>query len=293
MASTVPPCPMCNRNMLRKYESDEVHCRCGFTASGEVLLAARSKAHSVAYRMEPPLVAPDVRPGIRISDSFQELSRCLFWSDPGAPLGNAQKLHDIAVAAGASLGLQLQPEECKGAYLVIDDGQGGQSNLHRSVMYAIAPIDQTERAAELMVGCIAQLRGPGRWWRLKEAVHVIADCGETYYEEVGGQPHVRMRAIYCHAADLDANRPHRRTWVDQLAADGTITPEFATRLRAVDGPDPLDAHVDGISLRQLIEWDEAARRDSPVAMEIRSRYTPAQRDAAAAHWREQIMARRS
>jgi len=56
--------------------------------------------------------------------------------------------------------------------------------------------------------------------------------------------------------------------------------------------DPLDVEYDGSTLRKLLEWDTAIRREDAWTREGPGRgFTPAQRDAVSAHWAEQLRAK--
>src|ERR1051325_9754577 len=55
--------------------------------------------------------------------------------------------------------------------------------------------------------------------------------------------------------------------------------------------DPLDAVLDGYTLRQLVSFDDAARRENVIAQCTRKCFTPAQRAAVQAHWSAQLRAK--
>lgn len=184
---------------------DGVRCRCGFEADGEVLMYAaglplnQRPLHLLHYgRM---VEQPKADPGVRVSDQFSELD-ALCWDTRGEqwPIDGLQ---DAAIANGMECGLAHQPGNHNGQYLCIErEPRNGAvqaaEQLKRNVMYGIAPRGNEIEAAERMVCAIANKHGHGRWWSTLDAVHVIADDGLARVADVGGVPHVFLRAAYFH-----------------------------------------------------------------------------------------------
>jgi hypothetical protein len=56
-------------------------------------------------------------------------------------------------------------------------------------------------------------------------------------------------------------------------------------------PDPLDAVIDGMTLRELLAWDADARHEGWAGTRARRRFTPAQCAAVSAHWSADLRAK--
>lgn len=197
-------CPLCGKEATQ-LEFDEAQCRCGFTVGGPTLLAADGLTDPVrrdrllaAGRMESPPIAT---PGIRISSNYADL--CAVCWDRRCEPRTAQTpppvmIRDAALVAGALRGLAFQSDQAIGRYLVIQLPDGTSRNAEREHLYALAPLGEEVEAARRMVAAIADKHGPGRWWSLLDPVHLIEDDGRIKIADVGGVPHVFMRALYVH-----------------------------------------------------------------------------------------------
>ena len=68
-------------------------------------------------------------------------------------------------------------------------------------------------------------------------------------------------------------------------------PPPSQAMRAVPPSDPLDAVIDGVTLRELVRVNLLAECDNDAAMIKRAMRTPAQRAAVSAHWSAQLRAK--
>lgn len=291
MATAFPPCPHCSGTLRSHPAQDAVLCRCGFTVDHEVMLAAERRANRDVFlrhhgRWTP---IPQATPGVRVSGGFAGLAD-LCW-DTRLERWPVAGLQDAAVAEGAKHGLAYQPGDHLGQYLVVKHGSE-RVNLERHCMYGVAPRAKEIEAAEQMVRAIAVKHGRGRWFSTCEAVHVIADDGLARVADIGGVPHVFLRAAYFHdpAPVIDLSkltkdptspgfryvsagpttpitRAGRLDAIIAAAQRGQITLEHARELMNApefDLPAPvdqLDVEYDGWKLRDLLEVSTAIAQE--------------------------------
>lgn len=298
MATATPPCPKCSGVLRGRTVANEFICRCGFTVDDEAIIAFGSDPARliVAGRMTP---IPDGQPGIYVTDQLGTLIDKCWDPRPCSPLPPEvdRAIREAAIEHGAKRGLLFQHDQARGAFLVVEGPSGERRELRRSTMYGLAPRGREIEAARMMVDAIAVKAGPGRWWSLLDPVHVIADDGRICIADVGGVPHVRMRAVYCHDPLPDVTC----TWVEKLPtearADRGIPVHLKSQRANADGTfatawshapvDPLDVEWDELTLRELLAYDEIARREHGP----RRPFTPLQRNAVSAHWSAELRKR--
>jgi len=295
-AIPIPRCPACQQQMRESRATDVVECRCGFEVDHETLYAvAPCRALAVADgRMSAP--RPRGARGIRISENFGELvehawdQRSVKPSEMGLPA--RQTLHEAARNIGARLGLEYQGEG-KGQYLVVPvtGTARGRRQLQRQKIYACAPLSLALAAVEQMVQVIAMTRGPGSWWSTGGCAGYCGD-GDARIGYLDGVPHVFLAAYYFH--DPVAQTPAgRMEAVLEMAQRGMISTEEAKALLEVPevpAADPLDAVIDGVTLRALLAYDECDRRETMSTI-VQRNHTPAQRAAVSAHWSAELRLR--
>ena len=228
---------------MRIGSCDEAICRCGFTVDHEVIVMARDRPDAT-----PRLIAsgrwtpiPKAEPGIRISESFAELSAVMWDPRLGAVGLCADGMVIAAEYEARRAGLVQQPGDAKGQYLCIErepSGHGvGRSavQLERHHLYAIAPFRSEVEAAGQMLRWIAAKHGPGRIWHTLAAVHYIADDGMMRVADVGGVPHVVLRSLYFHQPTCPlCSRPCDRLEVGGVKISGCPCVGSGDRAVAID-----------------------------------------------------------
>lgn len=259
----IPPCPACSGVLRSRGFEDTVRCRCGFEVTGEALLAAESYADP-ARRTREILAAgrmipiPQGTPGIRISEDFGSIAkdlwdpRCVGKPDPAV----VQAIADTAIRVGAQLGLEYQGEAL-GSSLITPRGK-----LERQKLYAMSPLPDVLECAKQMVEVIAMTRGPGDWWSTGGAVGMICDSGQMCLEDIGGVPHVRMRALYFHEPKTAAKitPAGRMEAVLEMQKTGMITNEEARGLLAMPempGDEPMVVTPPGLpAIGRVTSFDD-------------------------------------
>jgi hypothetical protein len=249
---------------------------------------------------------PTGKPGIRVSDSFRELSKDC-WDDRGEVVMTTAAQAALSLAgseAARAAGLDTVLGVHRGKRLIVKGPDGDQKQLHRNVMYGLAPWGRDGQAAAEMVKAIAVKHGPGKLWSTLAIVHPIQYDGMMRVADIGGVPHVYLRAIYFHEpAGLMTAIPRitsqsglaialrhllvERGHVYAVAGHAPLKPN---EVRVENAPiDPMDVEYDGVDLCTLLVEDRSMREDRPgVANRVR---TPAQRAAVSAHWSAQLRAK--
>jgi hypothetical protein len=304
MARTIPPCPHCGAVMRLSYADDSIICRCGFTVDGLALMAAERhadpKSHLMATGHWTPI--PKAEPGIRVSDQFSTLD-ALCWDRRGEQW-SVDGLQNAAIAEGAKHGLAHQPGNHRGECL-LTERDGKRIEHRRHVMYGVAPRGREVEAAEQMVRAIAVKHGRGRWFSTLDAVHVIADDGLARVADIGGVPHVFLRAAYFHDPTCPlCGKPCDRVEVSGVKINGCscvgdewgVSLKGATDLSHPQWPiDPLDVEYDGWKLRDLLEVSAAIAQERPVDDKfphpLPIPMTACQRAAVSAHWSTELRKR--
>lgn len=311
---------------------DEAICRCGFTVDHEVIVMARDLPYAAgrliaAGRWTP---IPKAEPGIRISESFAELSAVMWDPRLGAVGLSAAGMVNAAEYEARRAGLVQQPGDAKGQYLCIEREPSGHGvarsavQLERHHLYAIAPFRSEVEAAGQMLRWIAAKHGPGRIWHTLAAVHYIADDGMMRVADVGGVPHVVLRSLYFHDPTCPlCGKPCDRLEVGGVKISGCpcvgdrsvaidlskLTKDPTSRgysysqytpcidraawiLRGVPptAVDPLDVEYDGVKLRLLLEQEEMRQRTERPRRTFEP-FTPLQREAISAHWSAELRAK--
>lgn len=305
IASTAPPCPKCAGVLRRSYADDSAICRCGFTVDHEVIVACGGDAVRLlaAGRMTP---IPDGTPGIRVGDTFGEVTSEMWDNRYVCMPPNSEKIGSTALECGAQLGLVYQGQ-AHGRYLwcvEVPPTNGAikaAAQLERKVIYGIAPFGDVHEAACLMVKHIVDKHGPGRWWSMTDPVHIAADDGQARAGDVGGVPHVVLRAVFFHDPLPDVTcswvekppteaRAERgiRVHLKSMRANPDSAPYKYTTTWSHAPVDPLDVEWDGWPLRSLLEMDVKARRENVIAQTTRACFTPLQRNAVSAHWSAEL-----
>jgi len=206
-AFLTPPCPKRAGVLRPSHAADVARCQCGFEVDGIHLYATRKFSESeraaqllARGRMVP---IPQHEPGVRVGRDAAAL-RDVGWdhrweqwpawhSLPGFP----KAVCGAARTRGAELGL-LYAGEAAGAMLALPDGR---TLTERRSMYGLAPAGFERDCARSMVDAIVAEHGPGRWWTLAGAVHIIVDDERSPVCDIGGVPHVGMRSLYFHDPD--------------------------------------------------------------------------------------------
>lgn len=282
MATVIPPCPKCNSVMRLSYADDSALCRCGFTVDHEVILGSRGQHDPAAYMLAwgRETKPPRAEPGIRVSEQFSELD-AVCWDRRGEDWKVAG-LHDVAVLTGDQHGLAHQPGNHRGIGLAVARGSE-RVEIRRSVMYGVAPRGDEREAAKRMVAAIANKHGRGRWFSMLDAVHVIADDGLARVADVGGVPHVFLRAVYFHDPEqthetaegapppalaswrTPLSQGGRQMWLKAQSEDTSADAEFRYKSTWSNVPvDPLDVTYDGWALRDLLEVSAAIAQERAV-----------------------------
>lgn len=266
MAFLIPPCPKCSGVLRSRPDIDAARCRCGFEVDGMSLHSASRLPESgravylLAHGRTVPI--PQHEPGIRVGPDAGAL-RSFGWDhryEPWRPGSDRAAIAGVVAATAIErryeIGL-VHAGETLAATLTLDDGS---LLTERRLMYGLAPAGSESECARQMVDAISAAHGPGRWWTFAGvgAVHFILSEGDAAVCDIGGVPHVALRAIYFH--------------------DPAAKPV-----------DPLDIEYDGASLRGLLVSDEAARHDRNIFAQTHR--TPAQRAAVSAHWSAQLRAK--
>lgn len=264
MAFLIPPCPKCSGVLRSLPEFDGARCRCEFEVDGISLhvasrlpFADRASHLLKVGRMVP---IPQHLPGVRVGPDAGAL-RADGWDHryepwrPGDTSVVAAAVDGTAIERGHEIGL-VHVGEAPGAVLALP---GGRVLTERGLMYGLAPAGCERDCAARMVDAIVAAHGPGRWWTLAGAVHIILSEGTLAAVcDIGGVQHVALRSIYFHDP---APKP----------------------------VDPLDVVCDGYTLRDLLGWDEAFRRSD--AIRVKRWLTPTQRAAVSAHWSADLRAK--
>lgn len=328
-ALTAPPCPNCGGVLRPISYDDSARCRCGLEVSAVAIVSARTKGRPLSVADGRFVPIPQAAPGIRVGRSFTEVTRD-GWDARQEPLPAG--FPDLAAHAeryGATLGLRLQRHPFLGKHLVVGGPDGHLVQIEREMVYALCRPHEVMECTERMVEIIAA-GGPGNWWATAGAVHAIADDGLVRFCDVGGEPHIYLRALYgvCRdKRDLSVIRQaaqdaDRRTaeavakfnvelYLDDVARQirainpANIVPIGdmlkVTRLKVtLVAPDPLDVEYDGVPLRDLVLEDTRRRREGMIELSdvpewlLRQRgamMTPTQRAAVSDHWSAQLRAK--
>lgn len=205
MAFPIPSCPKC-AGVLRPLACDAVRCRCGFEVDGIHLYKTRympegeHAAHLLARGRMVPI--PQHEAGARVgrdAAALHEIGWDHRWErwDFGSRLVGPMLTGEVAEAArarAAEIGL-LYAGEAPGAMLVLP---GGRTLTERHAMYGRAPAGLEYECARRMTDAIVAAHGPGRWWTLAGAVHIVIDDTLAAVCDIGDVRHVALRSLYFH-----------------------------------------------------------------------------------------------
>lgn len=204
MIASIPPCPNCAGTFRRSYDDDGLLCKCGLEITGETFTARRSRGQPLDVRDGTFRPIPQSTAGIRVGRKFSELMDGAWFADPTPPPTGLPDIAAHAIAYGAKLGLRHQSQEFLGQSLVVPRPNGDRIQLERDPVYGLCRPHEILECVERMVDLIAE-GGPGDWWSLAGAVHVVMDDGLVRWDAFGGEPHLRLRSLG--AVDRDSNKP--------------------------------------------------------------------------------------
>jgi len=168
-------------------------------------------------------------------------------------------------------GLDRQPLELVGEYLILPSRDTTRRSLHRTMLYSLATPSEALVAMRAHIDHIGRNHGAGRVWFLGEPVHTLLDDGRVRCAGIGDEVYVVLRTMYGH---------------ESQAVHVLPTGVYPSGETAYSLADRLDHEIDGIRLRELVARDELQRRERSGA-----KFTPAQRAAVSAHLSSELRKR--